>query len=75
MKHTLGKKLGLGFGVILALTVLSAMLAYVKASAMKEIQDRTTAVRMPTIKALTDLQRDLNQAQRKGRQGVLPGKE
>jgi methyl-accepting chemotaxis protein len=48
MKHTLGKKLGLGFGVILALTVLSAMLAYVKASAMKEIQDRTTAVRMPT---------------------------
>jgi hypothetical protein len=45
MKHTLGKKLGLGFGVILALTVLSATLAYVKASAMKEIQDRTTAVR------------------------------
>jgi methyl-accepting chemotaxis protein len=75
MKHTLGKKLGLGFGVILALTVLSAMLAYVKASAMKEIQDRTTAVRMPTIKALTDLQRDLNQAQSKGRQAVLAGNE
>ena len=75
MKHTLGKKLGLGFGVILALTVLSAMLAYVKASAMKEIQDRTTALRMPTIKALTDLQRDLNQAQSKGRQAVLAGNE
>jgi methyl-accepting chemotaxis protein len=75
MKHTLGRKLGLGFGVILALTVLSAMLAYVKASAMKEIQDRTTAVRMPTIKALTDLQRDLNQAQSKGRQAVLAGNE
>jgi len=75
MKHTLGKKLGLGFGVILALTVLSAMLAYVKASAMKEMQDRATAVRMPTIKALTDLQRDLNQAQSKGRQAVLAGNE
>jgi len=75
MKHTLGKKLGLGFGVILALTVLSAMLAYVKASAMKEIQDCATAVRMPTIKALTDLQRDLNQAQSKGRQAVLAGNE
>ena len=57
MKHTLGKKLGLGFGVILALRVLSARLAYVKGSAMKEMQDRTIAVRMPTIKALTDLQR------------------
>jgi methyl-accepting chemotaxis protein len=75
MKHTLGKKLGLGFGVILALTVLSATLAYVKASAMKEIQDRTTAVRMPTIKALTNLQRDLNPAQSKGRQAVLAGNE
>jgi methyl-accepting chemotaxis protein len=75
MKHTLGRKLGLGFGVILALTVLSAMLAYVKASAMKEMQDRTIAVRMPTIKALTDLQRDLNQAQSKGRQAVLAGNE
>jgi methyl-accepting chemotaxis protein len=42
---------------------------------MKEIQDRTTAVRMPTIKALTDLQRDLNQAQSKGRQAVLAGNE
>ncbi len=73
MKHTLGKKLGLGFGVILALRVLSAMPAYVKASAMKEMQDRTIAVRMPTIKALTDLQRDLNQAQSKGRQAVLAG--
>jgi methyl-accepting chemotaxis protein len=75
MKHTLGKKLGLGFGVILALTVLSAMLAYLKASAMKEMQDSATAVHMPTIKALTDLQRDLNQAQSKGRQAVLAGNE
>jgi methyl-accepting chemotaxis protein len=30
---------------------------------------------MPTIKALTDLQRDLNQAQSKGRQAVLAGNE
>ena len=32
-------------------------------------------MRMPTIKALTDLQRDLNQAQSKGRQAVLAGNE
>jgi methyl-accepting chemotaxis protein len=75
MKLTLGKKLGLGFGVILALMVLSAVLTYVKASAIKETQDRATAMRMPTIKALTDLQRDLNQGQSKGRQAILAGNE
>jgi CHASE3 domain sensor protein len=45
MKLTLGKKLGLGFGVILALMVLSAVLTYSKASAIKETQDRITGLR------------------------------
>ncbi len=35
MKLTLGKKLGLGFGVILALMVLSAMLTYMKAAQLR----------------------------------------
>jgi len=75
MKLTLGKKLALGFGVILALMVLSTVLTYVKAGAMKETQDRETTVRMPTISALKDLQRDLNQSQSKGRQAILAGSE
>jgi methyl-accepting chemotaxis protein len=75
MKLTLGKKLGLGFGAILALMVLSAVLSYVKASAVQETQDRAMTLRVPTIRALTDLQRDLNQSQSKGRQAVLAGSE
>src|ERR1019366_5639485 len=75
MKLTLGKKLGLGFGAILALMVLSAVLTYLKASAIKETQDRTMTLRVPTIAALKDLQRDLNQTMSKGRQVVLAGAE
>ncbi|MGA7905966.1 MAG: methyl-accepting chemotaxis protein [Candidatus Sulfotelmatobacter sp.] len=75
MKLTLGKKLGLGFASILALMVLSAALTYMKASAIRETQERAMTVRVPTIKALTDLQRDLNQAQSKGRQIVLMGSD
>ena len=75
MKLTLGKKLGLGFGVILALMILSAVLAYMKASAIKESQDRAMQVRVPTVSACKDLQRDLNQTQNKGRQTILAGAE
>jgi methyl-accepting chemotaxis protein len=75
MKLTLGKKLGLGFGVILTLMVLSAVLTYVKASSIQETQVRAMTVRVPSIGALKDLQRDLNQAQSKGRQAVLSGND
>ncbi|MGD0413827.1 MAG: methyl-accepting chemotaxis protein, partial [Terriglobales bacterium] len=73
MKLTLGKKLGLGFGVILALMVLSTVLTYLKASAIKGSQDHEFSVRLPSIAVSKDLQRDLNQAQSKGRQVVLAG--
>ena len=75
MKLTTGKKLGLGFGIVLALMVLSTVITYVKASAIKETQDRAMTVRVPTISACKDLQRDLNQTQSKGRQTVLAGAE
>ncbi len=75
MKLTLGKKLGLGFGVILALMILSAVLTYSKARAIKETQEHTMTLRVPTINALTALQRELNQTQSKGRQAVLAGTE
>src|ERR1019366_6867451 len=75
MKLTLGKKLGLGFGVTLALIILSAALTYVKAGGIKETQDRTMTLRVPTIAALKNLQRDLNQTMSKGRQVVLAGAE
>src|SRR5580704_18025902 len=75
MKLTLGRKLGLGFGVILALMVISVVLTYSKASSIKETQTLITEVRVPTISALKDLQRELNQTQSKGRQAILAGNE
>ena len=75
MKLTLGKKLGMGFGVILALMILSSVLTYVKASSIQETQVRAMTVRVPSIGALKDLQRDLNQTQSKGRQAVLSGND
>jgi len=75
MRFTLGKQLGLGFACVLALTILSAVLTNVKAGAIKEAQDRAMAVRVPTIRACTELQRDLNQTQNDGRQAILAGNQ
>lgn len=71
MKLTLGNKLGLSFGVILALMISNAVVIYVKAGAIRESQDRALGLRFPTVEAIKDLQRDLNQTQSKGRQAVL----
>jgi methyl-accepting chemotaxis protein len=73
MQFTLGRKLGLGFGVILALMVLSALLTHIKATAIRETQIRATTIRLPSVTDLKDLQRDLNQVQSKGRQVILAG--
>jgi len=75
MKLTLGRKLGLGFGIILALMVLSVALTYSKASAIKETQAMITEVCVPTIGALKGLQGELNQTQSKGRQAILAGSD
>ena len=75
MKLTLGKKLGLGFGVILALMVFSSMMSYIKSGSIKASQDITFEVRYPSLATCKDLQRDLNQTQSKGRQVVLAGAE
>jgi methyl-accepting chemotaxis protein len=73
LKLTLGRKLGLGFGCILGLMVLSAALVRIKANAIKEAEDHAVTVRVPTIASLKDLQRDLNQTQSKGREAILAG--
>jgi len=75
MKLTLGKKLGLGFGVILALMVFSATMAYLKSADIRQSQDMTLGLRVPSLETARKLQRDLNQAQSKGRQVILAGTE
>ncbi|MGD0514960.1 MAG: methyl-accepting chemotaxis protein [Terriglobales bacterium] len=75
MKFTLGKKLGLGFGVILCLMVFNSAISYLKSSTIKESQDITFELRYPTLETARRLQRDLNQTQNKSRQVILAGAE
>jgi methyl-accepting chemotaxis protein len=75
MKLTLGKKLGLGFGVTLALMVLSSTMSYLKSSDISQSQNRALDIRVPSVEAAKNLQRDLNQTGSKGRQAVLAGSE
>jgi methyl-accepting chemotaxis protein len=73
MKLTLGKKLGLGFGTILALMVFSAVMSYVKTADIKQTQDAILNQRVPTLDTARKLQRDLNQTASKARQAMLAG--
>src|SRR5229473_5643569 len=75
MRLTLGKKLGLGFGVILAFMVSSTTMTYLQSAAIKQGQDITFDVGVPQGEATRELQRDLNQTQSKGRQVILAGAE
>src|ERR1035438_8387038 len=75
MKLTLRKKLGLAFGVILALMMISAVVTYVKLAAIQQVQNQILQVRVPSLETARNLQRDLNQTQSKGRQAILAGSE
>ena len=73
MKLTLGKELGLGFGTILLLMVISAGMSYFKVADIHEAQQNILAVRAPTIEACKDLQSHLQEAAADARQGILAG--
>jgi hypothetical protein len=49
VRLTLGRKLGLGFGVILGLIVVDTTLTYLQANAIKMRQDSAMGVSMPTL--------------------------
>jgi len=71
MRLTLGKKLGLGFGVILALMLASAVISYIKSADIRQSQDRALEIRVPSLTAAKDFERDLNQVANKARQAIL----
>ena len=73
MKLTLGRKISLGFGVILALMVTSSVLSYIRSAEIKQNQDYILITRAPTLDAARELQRDLNQTASKTRQALLAG--
>jgi methyl-accepting chemotaxis protein len=75
MRFTIGRKLGLAFAAILGLMLLSTVLSYMKSLEMRNLQEFTMGMRVPSIEACRELQRDLNQASSKARQAVLAGTE
>ncbi len=75
MKFTLGKKLGLGFGIVILLMMVNTSISYTKLANIRVRQERILSLRTPTVVAGRDLQRDLNWAANKGRQYVLAGAE
>jgi methyl-accepting chemotaxis protein len=75
VKLTLGKKLGLGFGVVSGFMFLSSMMGYLKSSNIRRSESAAFNLRVPSLEAATRLQRDLNQTQVKGRQAILAGSQ
>jgi len=73
VKLTLGAKLGLGFGAILALTLLSAVLTNLKSSSIRENQNELTETLIPSLNTVRKLQNDLSTSESKARKTILAG--
>ena len=73
MRLTLGRKLGLGFGVILSLMIFSAVVNRAKSADIRQTEDSMLELRFPAVVLARELQRDLNYTQVKGRQAILAG--
>ncbi len=73
MKLTLGKKIGIGFGVIFVLMVFSATMSYLRSADIKQIQDATLTTLVPSLDTARRLQENLNQTASKTRQVMLTG--
>jgi methyl-accepting chemotaxis protein len=75
MKLTLGKELGLGFGTILILMMVSAGMSYFKLADIRQAEQSILDVRAPTIEACKDLQSHLQEAASEARHGILAGED
>ena len=69
------KKLGIGFGSILALMVVSAILISVKASEIRHLEDLIVLTRIPSIEACDETADALDYSGSKTRQAILAGTE
>jgi len=75
MKLTLGKKLGLGFGTILVLMVVSSGLSYFKLADIRRIEEHILKASVPTIEASKNLQTHMQYSASKARHAILAGGE
>jgi len=75
MRVDIGKKLGLGFGIVLAFTVMVGLLSYLRVKDAQKLEEYVLTSRVPTIEKARDLQNNLNYAASKSRQTILAGTE
>jgi len=75
MKLKIGAKLGLGFGIILALTVVIGLLSYAKVKDAQKLEEYVLTNRVPTIERSRDLQNNLKFVASKRRQAILAGNQ
>lgn len=73
MKLTIGKKLGLGFAIVLSLMIISSGLAYLKLRNIRTTEAETLDIHVPSRRMDLQLQRDVNRAQSKGHEVILLG--
>jgi len=71
VKLTLGKKIGGGFAIVLAMMALSAVLVYQRVARMSQIGSYIVETRVPTIVADYDLAVDLELTQTRSRDVIL----
>jgi methyl-accepting chemotaxis protein len=73
MKLKIGQKLGLAFGIVLVLMLVSGVLTYLRLADIAKNVDLMVRVRVPTMQAARLLQDDLDYAGNKARQAILSG--
>jgi len=73
MRLTLGRKLGLSFGAVLALITFSAGMSYIKVKQVQSVEDTLIGIRVPTLDACRQIQNDLNYSGSKARHVILAG--
>jgi methyl-accepting chemotaxis protein len=60
MKLTMGKKLSFGFGIIMMLMVVNAVIGRIKINELTVVQNRLTELRTPTVLAGRDMLNGIN---------------
>jgi methyl-accepting chemotaxis protein len=75
MRLTLGRKLGLSFGVILALMVVSSGMSYMKLRRVQDLENTLMMVRVPELDVCRQIQNDLNYSGSKARHVILAGNQ
>jgi methyl-accepting chemotaxis protein len=73
MRLTLGRKLGLSFGAVLALMTFSAGMSYIKVKEVQSVEGTLMGIRIPTLDACRQIQNDLNYGGSKARHVILAG--